>query len=510
MLPGLAVTAYLCAALSAYGGSARCALGASRVASLFGLAMSACALIVLGVFGPSTSVPVGVGDFGVTFRLDPLAAIMFALVAFIGYLVTEYSRNYLAGDKRQNAFMGDLLLTVAAAIVVGTAGNLLQLWVGWVGMSLALHRLLVFYRDRRIARVAARKKFIVARVGDGLLGIAFVALWTSFGTGDIASILAAAAEMTGASLVVQIAALLLAVAAILKSAQFPTHGWITEVMDSPTPVSALLHAGIVNAGGFLLFRFADVVVLSPGSMHLLLIVGGFSAVFGSLVMTTQTNIKATLAWSTIAQMGFMLLQCGFGSFASAGLHLVAHSLYKAHSFLASGTAVERAEIQRAVDGDQRPGTLALLASLAAALGTFFGVGLLFDHSISGSVAIQMLGLSFMIGLFVFLARGATSRLILIRTVPAAIVAAGLYFTLQTGAAAYFAQQVPPAPGFSALDVFLATLILASFAAVALLQILPTPDTARWYRTAYVHLSNGLYANTLFNRLTGALRRDYAN
>ncbi len=504
------MAAYLAAALSAYSSTPQHALGVTRLASLFGLAAAACTLVALALFGAATSVPVGIGEMGLTFRLDPLAAIMFMLVAFIGYLVTEYSRNYLAGDRRQNAFMGDLLLTVAAAVLVGTAANLLQLWIGWVSMSLALHRLLVFYRERRVARIAARKKFMVARFGDAMLGIAFIALWQGFGTGDIASILAAVAATTDATLSIQVAALLIALAAILKSAQFPTHGWITEVMDSPTPVSALLHAGIVNAGGFLLFRFADVIVMSPGSMHLLLLVGGFSALFGSLVMTTQTNIKATLAWSTIAQMGFMLLQCGFGSFASAGLHLVAHSLYKAHSFLASGTAVERAEVQRAVDGDAHPGALPLLASLAAALGTFFGVGLLFDHSVSGSIAIQTLGLSFMIGLFVFLARGASSRLILIRTLPAAAVASALYFALQTGAAAYFAGQVPPVPDVSALDITLAALVLISFAAVALLQILPMPDTARWYRSAYVHLSNGLYANALFNRLTGALRRDYAN
>ena len=499
----------MAAALFAYNGSVQRALGAARLACLLGLTAAAGSLLALGVFGSATSLPVGIGEWGFTFRLDPLAALMFALVAFIGYLVTEYSRNYLAGDDRQNAFMGDLLLTVAAAVFVGTAGNLLQLWIGWVAMSLTLHRLLVFYRQRRMARIAAKKKFMVARLGDAMLGAAFLILWQGFGTADIASILVAAKNGTDAGLSIQLAALLIALAAILKSAQFPTHGWITEVMETPTPVSALLHAGIVNAGGFLLFRFADVVVLSPGSMHVLLIVGGFSAVFGSLVMTTQTNIKATLAWSTIAQMGFMLLQIGFGSFASAGLHLVAHSLYKAHSFLASGTAVERAEVQRAVDGDGYPGPLPLIASLLAALTTFFGVGLLFDHSISGSVAIQTLGMSFMIGLFVFLARGASSRLILARTVPAAALAAGLYFALQTGAAAFFAEQVPPVPTVTALDVTLAALILVSFAGVALLQILPMPDHTRWYRAAYVHLSNGLYANALFNRLSGALRRDPA-
>ncbi len=128
-------------------------------------------------------------------------------------------------------------------------------------------------------------------------------------------------------------------AALLKTATLPLHGWLTEVMEAPTPVSALLHAGIINAGGVLLLRFADPVQASPGAMAALVMVGGLTALFGAVVMLTQSAVKTALAWSTVAQMGFMILQCGLGLWALALLHIVAHSLYKAHAFLSSGGAV---------------------------------------------------------------------------------------------------------------------------------------------------------------------------
>jgi NAD(P)H-quinone oxidoreductase subunit 5 len=147
---------------------------------------------------------------------------------------------------------------------------------------------------------------------------------------------------------------------LLKSAQFPTHGWLTEVMKTPTPVSALLHAGVINAGGFLLIRFADVMLLAPGVLAALVMFGGFTALFGRLVMLTQPAVKTSLAWSTVAQMGFMILECGLALFPLALLHIVAHSLYKVHSFLASGTAVEN------VAAIRRPGPVAVPKSGAVA------------------------------------------------------------------------------------------------------------------------------------------------
>ena len=124
-------------------------------------------------------------------------------------------------------------------------------------------------------------------------------------------------------------------------------------METPTPVSALLHAGVINAGGFLLIRFADVMLLAPGVLAVLVMIGGFTALFGGLVMLTQPAVKTSLAWSTVAQMGFMILECGLALFPLALLHIVAHSLYKAHSFLASGGAVE------SVAAIRRPGPVAV-------------------------------------------------------------------------------------------------------------------------------------------------------
>ena len=168
---------------------------------------------------------------------------------------------------------------------------------------------------------------------------------------------------------------LLAIAALLKSAQFPTHGWLTEVMETPTPVSALLHAGVINAGGFLLIRFADVMLLAPGVLAALVMIGGFTALFGSLVMLTQPAVKTSLAWSTVAQMGFMIFECGLALFPLALLHIVAHSLYKAHSFLASGGAVEQ------VAAIPRPGPVAVPE--AGAVGAGLPVGARRSMSWSG-------------------------------------------------------------------------------------------------------------------------------
>ncbi|MBJ7414859.1 MAG: oxidoreductase, partial [Niveispirillum sp.] len=182
-----------------------------------------------------------------------------------------------------------------------------------------------------------------------------------FGTDDITAINEAA--KAGALPALAGAAVgFLVLAALLKTASFPLHGWLTEVMEAPTPVSALLHAGIINSGGFLLITFAWVVQGSTASMAALVLLGGLTSLFGALVMLTQSAVKTALAWSTVAQMGFMLLQCGLGLWPLALLHIVAHSLYKAHAFLSSGGAVA------AVKEVRRPGAVATpgLAAVARA------------------------------------------------------------------------------------------------------------------------------------------------
>lgn len=200
----------------------------------------------------------------------------------------------------------------------------------------------------------------------------------AYGTLDIAAILQAARAAEG-GLPAQIAARFLTLAAIIISAQFPLHGRLSEVMEAPTPVSAQLHVGVINADGLLLIRFADVMLLLPAMSAGLVMVGGFTALFVGLVMLTQPAVKTSLALPTAAQMGFMIMQCGFALFPFALLLILAHSLYKAHSFLASGGAIEQ------IAAFKRPGRLAVPDAKAVALAFVAALGI---------YAVMSLGLDF--------------------------------------------------------------------------------------------------------------------
>jgi len=293
--------------------------------------------------------------------------------------------------------------TLAAVLLLVQAGDLVLLVAAWIATSLTLHRLLLFYPDRVQAVRAARKKFVVARLGDAALAIAALLLFVGFGTLDIATMLAAARD-GAAPAVAAWAAGLLALAAILKSAQFPTHGWLTEVMETPTPVSALLHAGVINAGGFLLIRFADVMLSSPSVLAALVAIGGITALVGGLTMLAQPAVKSSLAWSTIAQMGFMIMQCGLALFPLALLHIVAHSLYKAHAFLASGHAVETVAAIRRPGPVAVPDGRAVTRAFALALVIYLPIALAFGLAGKSPQAI-VLGAILIFGVAYLLAQG---------------------------------------------------------------------------------------------------------
>lgn len=457
--------------------------------------------------GPAVLDALWAPELGAWVRLDALSATMATLVSFVGVVVMRYSHAYLDGDPGQARFLRNISLTVAAVSVLAIAGNVFALWIAWVAMSLALHRLLVFRSDRRRARNAARKKFFLARLGDAALGLALVGLSVAAGSADITAINAAAPEMSTAQLFGP--SLLLALAAILKSAQFPVHGWLTEVMEAPTPVSALLHAGVVNAGGFLLVRFADVIAASAAALYLLIVVGGFTALYGSLVMLTQRSIKTSLAYSTVAQMGFMLLQCGLGAFSSAVLHIVAHSLYKAHAFLSSSSVVDLARGSGA-QGSAEPLRLPLIVASVAlsmvifgAWGTLYGITPASKPAIVGLGAVLLFG---MVHLVVQSARGQASALVLLRVSGTAAVVAGLYFTLQALAAMAFENLLPAATSLDLMQWMLMLLVLISFAAATALQwTLPVLQRSERGQALWVHLSNGLYVNQVFDQVIGAHR-----
>ena len=296
--------------------------------------------------GPALLAMGGAGTLYASLRSDAVGGLMLLLVSFIGWVIVGYSQPYLDGERGQRRYVRNLMLTLAAVTVLVTTNNLLMLALAWIVTSLSLHGLLTFFDARPQAVIAAHKKFIASRVADLCLlgGIALLA--NALGTLEIDRAIAAARALPAITAQMQAAALLLACSALLKCAQLPVHGWLIQVMEAPTPVSALLHAGVVNLGGFLLIRLGSLVGDVPAAQALLVVIGSVTAVVAALVMMTRISIKVPLAWSTCAQMGFMLMQCGLGLYDLALLHLVAHSLYKAHAFLGAGGAVEQNRLRQ--------------------------------------------------------------------------------------------------------------------------------------------------------------------
>ncbi|MDZ7789878.1 MAG: proton-conducting transporter membrane subunit [Xanthomonadales bacterium] len=474
----------------------------AEAAAMFAVLVTLAALVVWVRQGPVTSLLIGLKGIGLAVRIDGLSAIMMVLVAFVGWLVVRYARTYLDGDSAQGRFTGWLCAALAMVLMLVQAGNLLLLATAWIGVGICLHRLLLFYPERPGARRAARKKSASARLGDTALLLALGMLVFAYGTGDIAAIGAAARAGEGHPAVF-ITALMLAFAAIVKSAQFPLHGWLTEVMETPTPVSALLHAGIVNAGGFLLIRFADVMLLAPGVLAVLVMVGGFTAIFASLVMLTQSAVKTSLAWSTIAQMGFMIMQCGLALFPLALLHIVAHSLYKAHAFLASGSTVEAVAATRRPGPIAIPGARSVVLAFVAALAIYATTGFAFGFSDKSPQAIAI-GAILVFGVAYLLAQGLADdapRLLTRRTALYSVAASVAYFLLHGASAWLMTDTLPATPPPGRLEWALIVLVVVSFGAVAVAQAL-FPLWA--YHPAAVglrvHIANGLYINALTDRI----------
>jgi len=291
----------------------------------------------------------------------------------------------------------------------------------------------------------------------------------------------------------------------VKSAQFPIHGWLTEVMETPTPVSALLHAGVINGGGFLLVRFADIMLLNPGVLAALVVIGGFTALFAGLAMLAQSAVKNSLAWSTIGQMGFMIMQCGLALFPLALLHIVAHSLYKAHAFLASGTAVDL------VASIKRPGPIAIpdgwavLRAFALALAIYAAIGLGFGFETKSPQAI-VLGAILILGVAYLLTQGladAAPRMLTRYTALYAVAASVSYFGLQTAVEWMTDDTLPQTPAPGPLEWALLVLAVLSFGIVAFAQsMFPLWSSHPAAAGLRVHLANGLYANAVFDRLIG--------
>ncbi|PMP75350.1 MAG: NADH-quinone oxidoreductase subunit L, partial [Chloroflexus aggregans] len=456
--------------------------------------------VVVALHGPLVSPLIGIGAVGLSLRLDALSVVMSLLVTFLGSVLIQFSRNYLDGDPRQQLFFIRLYLTIGAVLLMVLSGNLWQLVVAWVMTSLTLHELLVFYPDRPQAIRAARKKFIVARIGDACLIIAAVLLAQSFGTTDLgmlreaaASALAAGIAPTGAV----IGALLIVVTAALKSAMFPFHGWLLEVMETPTPVSALLHAGLLNAGTFLVVRFGELVFLNPAALVCLIVVGGLTSIIASSAMITQSSVKVSLAYSSAAHMGFMLMLCGFGAHTVAIMHLIAHSCYKAHAFLSSGSVIEYVRNTGAQKLNQVPHPFALLANMAVAVLMFLAVATAIGIDITKRPAETAMVTIFMTAVAYLLIKGTTGKaplFVISRTVGMAALVTLAFFALEVIAEFLLSSAVAVYPPLDPITWVAVVMAVGAFVIVmALSSYLPALTNRPAWRAFYVHLKHGFYA-----------------
>jgi NADH-quinone oxidoreductase subunit L len=296
---------------------------------------------------------VGVAQLGLL--LDPLSLAMSVLVAGISLIVHVYSLNYMAEEPGYVRFFALLDLMTAAILLLVSAGDLLTLLAAWFAVGQLLYFLLGHNTEREAAGRYAFWTFITYRLGDLPLVGAALLLAKAYGAWDLPTLFARVSADPHAQLggvaVVPLAALLVALAAFARSAQFPLHLWLPYTMDGPTPVSALMHAGIVNAGGFLFNRFAPLLVQAPDVLHLAFVVGLVTALLGSALMLTQNDIKKSLGYSTMGQMGFMIMECGLGAFPLAVYHLIAHGLFKATLFLSSGSVIGQARQDDGVPPD---------------------------------------------------------------------------------------------------------------------------------------------------------------
>jgi NAD(P)H-quinone oxidoreductase subunit 5 len=309
--------------------------------------------------------------------VDGLTLVTWVGVTLISGVVHSYARRYLAGSRRIVRFFLASAAFTALAMVLVAADALALFAATWVAMGLVMADLVGNVRGWPQARAAgalARRYFLAS---GALVAVALATLWRATGETTVSGVAAAADGLGGAPLFLAAGALVLA--AMVQSALVPFHTWLLSSMTAPTPASALMHAGFVNAGGVLLARFAPVVGVDPGVMLVLLVVGAASALLGKLLKSVQPDVKRQLGCSTVGQMGFMVAQAGLGFFGAAVTHLLLHGFYKAYLFLSAGGAVERTTPKRtgagrdAGSGSAGPLGVAVTAASALAGGAVFVV-----------------------------------------------------------------------------------------------------------------------------------------
>lgn len=278
---------------------------------------------------------------GFTLYLDPLSLVMMCIITGIGFLIHLYSVGYMADDPSFARFFAYMNLFVAAMLMLVLGDNLVVLYLGWEGVGLCSYLLIGFWYDKPENGYAARKAFIVTRVGDTSMALGLFLLFMHLGTLDIQELMVRANDSwPSGALMPTLAAALLLGGAFGKSAQLPLQTWLPDAMAGPTPISALIHAAtMVTAGVYLVARTHELFLLAPDVLFVVAVVGALTLLIAGFTALVQTDIKRILAFSTMSQLGYMFLALGVGAWSAGIFHLMTHAFFKALLFLGSGAVI---------------------------------------------------------------------------------------------------------------------------------------------------------------------------
>jgi NADH-quinone oxidoreductase subunit L len=283
------------------------------------------------------------GDFRIeiSFLVDGLTAMLMLVVSTVGFLVHIYSIGYMDGDRGFWRFFAYLNLFMFSMLLLILGDNFLMLYVGWEAVGLCSYALIGFWYKKPSAAGAAKKAFVVNRVGDFGFGLGIMMIWVNLGTLSFREVFDRIGTLDEGT--ITIIALLLFAGAVGKSAQFPLHVWLPDAMEGPTPVSALIHAAtMVNAGVYMVARANPIFAEAPTAMWVVAIIGTFTAILAAAIALTQNDIKKVLAYSTVSQLAYMFMALGIGAWVAAIFHLVSHGFFKGLLFMGSGSVIHGA------------------------------------------------------------------------------------------------------------------------------------------------------------------------
>jgi NADH-quinone oxidoreductase subunit L len=315
--------------------------------SIMACFISFCGAVILLLNSPNTNYLnwpwLNVGDFVISIGAmsDPLAKLMLLVVTGVGLLIHIFSYGYMHDDPGISRFFAKLSLFMFSMLGIVLANNLVMMFIFWELVGLSSYLLIGFWFERPSAVEAAKKAFIVNRIGDFGFILGILIVWRIFGSIDFKNLAMTVSQISSIhGITITLAALGLFCGCVGKSAQLPLHVWLPDAMEGPTPVSALIHAAtMVAAGVYMLCRVFFILALSPDTLHVIAWTGGITALFAALIATQQNDIKRILAYSTLSQLGYMVMAVGLGAWSASMFHLTTHAFFKALLFLGAGSII---------------------------------------------------------------------------------------------------------------------------------------------------------------------------